>query len=206
MPGARAVKEAATTMGKRATQAMLRRQLRTAAALADEGAYPEAEALLRQLMPECDEAFGADHRESIGLRDTLGSVLYQQRRLGESVNLHGEATRSAVRVLGPDHLATLGFAHNYGAALAVSGSRNEAVAVLQDTLARRVRLLGGDHEDTLHTANTLGATLFTMGAVAEGLHLLRQAHAASLRLPEGDPLREDIADNLRVAERNAGGR
>jgi len=192
-------------VGKRATRVRLRRQMRTAGALYDVGGYAAAAALLRHLMPEYDEALGADDRESIDLRDMLGSVLFQQRKLAESATLHGEATRRAARVLGPDDPATLGFAHNYGAALAVLGSTYEALAVLQDTLERRVRLLGGAHEDTLHTANTLGSTLFTMGAVPEGLDLLRQAHAASLRLPENHPLRQDIAGNLRVAQRNSGG-
>jgi predicted Zn-dependent protease len=192
-------------MWNRSARGSLRRQLRTARALYDEGAYEEAEALLRHLIPDCDETFGADHRESISARNTLGSVLYQQHKLGASAAMHSDAMSRAARVLGPDDPATLDYAHNYGAALAVQGKRSEAVAILQDTLERRVRRLGDAHEDTLHTANTLGATLFTMGALPEGLTLLRQAHAASRRLPEGHPLRGEIADNLRVAQRNAGG-
>lgn len=193
-------------MGKGSTRRRLRRQMRTAGALFDEGAYEEAESLLRHLMPDCDEAFGGDHPESIGLRDLLGCVLYQQRKLAASATMHGEAMDRAVRVLGPDDPATLGYAQNYGAALAVQGRTSEAVAILDDTLQRLQRRLGDAHEDTLTTANTLGATLFSGGAVPEGLTLLRQAHAASRRLPEGHDLREDIERNLRIAQRNSGGR
>lgn len=186
------------------TRRKLRRQMRTVRALFDEGAYEEAESLLRHLIPDCDEVFGGDHRESIGMRNLLGSVFYQQRELASSVAMHGEAVERAVRVLGPDDPATLGYAHNYGAALAVQGGTPQAIAVLDDTLRRRVSLLGDSHEDALATASTLGATLFTAGAVPESLTLLHQAHEASRRLPEGHHLREEIAANLRIALRNSG--
>lgn len=184
----------------------LRRQIRTARALLDEGALEQAESLMRQLGSDCDDTFGTDAPESIGLLNLLGSALYQQRKLSASAAMHGEAVDRAARVLGRDHPETLGYAHNYGAALAVQGRTPDAVAVLDDTLQRRIRRLGNDHEDSLTTANTLGATLFAAGAVTDGLTVLRQAYAASRHLPGGHELRDDIARNLRIAQRNAGNR
>lgn len=176
-----------------------------ARALYDEGAHNDAEALVRRLLPDCDAAFGRNHVESIGLRNLLGSILFQQRRPRESADMHRDAMERAVRVLGRDDPSTLGYAHNYGAALAVQGHVPEAIAVLDDTLQRRTRRLGPGHEDTLTTANTLGATLFTAGVTARGVALLQQAYRASHALPDGHPLREAIARNLRIARRNSGG-
>lgn len=183
----------------------LRRQLRTARALFDTGDLAAAEVLLRRLLPDCEAELGADHEETIGLLNLLGSTLYQQRKAAASARTAREATDRAVRAWGPDDPATLDCAHNLGAALAIQGDVSAAVAVLDDTWQRRARRLGAAHESTLTTANTLGATLFAAGLRRDGLTVLRSAHAQSAGLPAGHPVRVDIADNLRIAERNAGG-
>ncbi|MFD3726632.1 tetratricopeptide repeat protein [Streptomyces sp. NPDC058671] len=183
----------------------LRRQLRTARVLFDSGDFAAAEVLLRRLLPDCEAELGANHEETIGLLDLLGSTLYQQRRAAASAQIAREATDRAARVWGPDAPATLDCAHNLGAALAIQGDVSAAVAVLDDTWQRRVRRLGAAHESTLTTANTLGATLFAAGLRRDGLTVLRRAHAESAGLPTGHPVRVDIADTLRIAERNADG-
>ncbi|GKQ37867.1 tetratricopeptide repeat protein [Streptomyces sp. A012304] len=170
-----------------------------ARSLFDEGAHEQAEKLIRQLLPDYEAAFGRYHVDSIGLRNLLGSALYEQRRLRESAAEHREAMERATRVLGADHRDTLGYAHNYGAALAVQGRAREAIAVLEDTLGRRSRTLGPGDLATLATAKALGATLYTAGATARGVAVLQKAYEASLGLPAGHPVREDIANNLRIA-------
>lgn len=189
---------------KRTTREALSPQISMANALYDEGAHEQAETLIRRLLPDCDRAFGRNHPESIALRNLLGSVLYQQRKLHESAELHSDAMNRAIRVLGRDDPTTLSYAHNYGAALAVQGRIPEAVAVLTDTHQRRTRRLGAGHEDTLATANSLGATLFMAGPVSRALALLQQAYTASRVLPAGHPLRDDIARNLDIARRSSG--
>ncbi|MET9157239.1 tetratricopeptide repeat protein [Streptomyces parvulus] len=183
----------------------LRRQLRTARVLFDSGDLTGAEVLLRRLLPDCEEELGADHEETIGLLNLLGSTLYQQRKLAASAQVARDATDRAARAWGPDHPATLDCAHNLGAALAVQGDASASVAVLDDTWQRRARSLGPAHESTLTTANTLGATLFAAGLRQDGLAVLRRAHAQSANLPPGHPVREEIEVNLRIAERNTGG-
>ncbi|MFI9831009.1 hypothetical protein ACIHIX_25410 [Streptomyces sp. NPDC051913] len=87
----------------------------------------------------------------------------------------------------------------------MQGDVSAAVAVLDDTWQRRARSLGAGAESNLTTANTLGATLFAAGLRRDGLTALRTAHAQSMSLSAGHPVRMDIANNLRIAERNAGG-
>jgi hypothetical protein len=182
----------------------LRRQLRTARVLFDTGDFAAAEVLLRRLLPDCEAKLGAIHEETISLLNLLGSTLYQQRKAAASAQIAREATDRAARVWGPDDPATLDCAHNLGGALAIQGDVSTSVAVLDDTWQRRARRLGAAHESTLTTANTLGATLFAAGLRRDGLTVLRLAHAQSTGLPAGHPVREDIAENLRIAERNAG--
>ncbi|MEU9236049.1 tetratricopeptide repeat protein [Streptomyces subrutilus] len=183
----------------------LRRQLRTAGVLFDTGDFVAAEVLLRRLLPDCEAVLGADHGETIGLLNLLGSSLYQQRKAVASAQIAREATDRAVRAWGPDDPATLDCAHNLGAALAIQGDVSGSVAVLDDTWQRRARRLGAAHEATLTTANTLGATLFAARRRRDGLTVLRRAHAQSTDLPAGHPVRVEIAENLRIAERNTGG-
>jgi hypothetical protein len=183
----------------------LRRQLRTARVLFDTGDFAAAEVLLRRLLPDCEAELGANHGETIGLLNLLGSTLYQQRKAAASAQTAREATDRAARAWGPDDPATLDCAHNLGAALAIQGDISASVTVLDDTWQRRARRLGATHESTLTTANTLGATLFAAGLRHDGLTVLRRAHAQSMGLPTGHPVRVDIANNLRIAERNAGG-
>ncbi|MFJ9111432.1 tetratricopeptide repeat protein [Streptomyces sp. NPDC102283] len=183
----------------------LRRQLRTARVLFDTGDFAAAEVLLRHLLPDCEAELGASHGETIGLLNLLGSTLYQQRKAAASVQIAREATDRATRAWGSDDPATLDCAHNLGGALAIQGDVSASVAVLDDTWQRRARLLGAGHESTLTTANTLGATLFAAGLRRDGLTVLRRAHAQSASLPAGHPVCADIANNLRIAERNAGG-
>ncbi|MFE6157362.1 tetratricopeptide repeat protein [Streptomyces sp. NPDC056486] len=183
----------------------LLRQLRTARVLFDTRDFAAAEVLLRSLLPDCEAELGANHEETIGLLNLLGSTLYQQRKAAASAQIAREATDRAARAWGPDDPATLDCAHNLGGALAIQGDVSASVAVLDDTWQRRARLLGAAHESTLTTANTLGATLFAAGLRRDGLTILRRAHAQSTGLPAGHPVREDIAGNLRIAERNAGG-
>ncbi|MFF3000928.1 tetratricopeptide repeat protein [Streptomyces sp. NPDC057950] len=185
-------------------RAGLRRQLRTARVLFDTDDFAAAEVLLRRLLPDCEAALGANHEETIGLLNLLGSTLYQQRKAVASARIAREATDRAIRAWGPDEPATLDCAQNLGAALAIQGDVSASVAVLDDTWQRRARRLGTAHESTLTTANTLGATLFAAGLHSDGLTVLRHAHAQSTGLPAGHPVRENIADNLRIAERNAG--
>ncbi|MEV1043873.1 tetratricopeptide repeat protein [Streptomyces sp. NPDC049916] len=182
----------------------LRRQLRTARALFDTGDFAAAELLLRRLLPDCEAELGRDHQETIGLLNTLGSALYQQRKVDASVRIAREATDRAELAWGPDHPRTLDCAHNLGAALAIQGEADESFSVLDRTWQRRAARLGPGHESTLTTALTLGATLFAAGLRHDGLTVLRQAHAQSQALAAGHPVRADIAENLRIAERNAG--
>ncbi|WP_329331445.1 tetratricopeptide repeat protein [Streptomyces sp. NBC_00663] len=183
----------------------LRRQLRTARVLFDTGDFAAAEVLLRRLLPDCEAELGAHHEETIGLLNLLGSTLYQQRKAAASAQIAREATDRAARAWGPDDPATLDCAHNLGGALAIQGDVSAAVTVLDDTWQRRARRLGAAHESTLTTANTLGATLFAAGLRRDGLTVLRNAFAQCMTLPAGHPVRVDIANNLRIAERNAGG-
>ncbi|MEV4477223.1 tetratricopeptide repeat protein [Nonomuraea sp. NPDC049504] len=191
---------------ERAVPKDLIRQIDQARALYDDEQYERAEALIRALLPLCDDAVGSDHREAIGLRNVLGSVLYQQRELVGSALLHREAMELGIGSLGRNDRLTLSCAHNYAAALAVMGRTDESIEILRDTLRRRTRKLGAHHEETLLTSNTLGATLFSTGAIGPGIDLLRQAHARSSRLPAAHPLRHDIKNNLEIALRNSGPR
>lgn len=172
-------------------------------ALYDNGVYEHAEARIRVLLPECDDALGQGHPEAIALRNLLGSVLFQQRRLRESAQLHQEAMDLGIRAFGRNDPRTLSYAHNLGTAM-LGGVASEGIAILEDTLRRRTRKLGKHDEDTLATANALGAALFAAGAVDRGVGLLRRAYDASARLGTENPVHQDIAKNLQIALRNSG--
>jgi tetratricopeptide (TPR) repeat protein len=170
--------------------------------LYDRGAHAQAEAQIRAFLPVLDDALGESHPEAITLRNLLGSVLFQQRKFYEAARLHREAMQLGVRVFGRNNPRTLAYAHNYGTAL-LGFAAGEGIAVLEDALRRRTRRLGRRHEDTLATANALGAALFSAGAVAQGITVLRKAHDESAGLRPGHPVREGIAENLRIALRNS---
>lgn len=75
----------------------LRRQLRTARVLFDTGDHEAAEVLLRRLLPDCEAELGANHEETIGLLNLLGSTRYQQRKASASAQIAREATDRAAR-------------------------------------------------------------------------------------------------------------
>jgi hypothetical protein len=190
---------------KRAIPEDLGRRIGEARALYDRGIHDRAEAQIRVLLPECDATLGERHPESIALRNLLGSVLFQQRRLRESAQLHEQAMHLGIRVFGRNDPRTLSYAHNFGTAL-LGGLASEGIDLLEDTLRRRTRKLGRFDEETLATANALGAALFAAGAVDRGIELLRQAYDDSARLGTGHPVHQGIAKNLQMALRNSGWR
>lgn len=169
----------------------------------DQGRHDLAEERLWPLLVECEAELGEGHPEVIALRNLLGSVLFQQRRVEESVKLHRKAMHQGSRSLGRNDPRTLSYAHNYGAAL-LFVDVGEGIRVLEDTLGRRRRKLGDHHEDTLHTANALGSALVVTGFFGPAIDRLGQAYEASARLGAGHPLRQDIEKNLRMALRKSG--
>ena len=73
----------------------------------NEGKYPDAEKLFREIYESDRKRLGDEDRIVVGEHDNLGNILLQQERYTEAEKVYRDSLATEVRIQGPDHPRTL---------------------------------------------------------------------------------------------------
>jgi len=147
----------------------------------DQGRFPEAETLQRQLR---DRANKLPDNDELALRAEmdLGQSLQREGRLAEAEPLLTHAVELARKSWGADAPITLDVLGMLGQLRMSQGKLPETEAISREILAARLRTLSPDHPHTLEAMSDLGGTLESVGKLAEAERILVDATARSRRV------------------------
>jgi tetratricopeptide (TPR) repeat protein len=142
-----------------------------AASLADtaqyEGRYRLAETAIRQALADHQAEHGADHPDTLTIRNNLATVLYSLGRLQEAEAECRAEYEARKQVLGANHPDTLTSRSNLAGVLRVLGRLEEAEAEHRAALETRMQVLGPDHTDALTSRGNLAGVLHDLGRLEE---------------------------------------
>ena len=161
--------------------------------------------LYEQVLAEYERVLGADHPDTLTVRNNLAGAYKSAGRLAEAVELFERVLADRVRVLGPDHPDTLAARNNLAGAYYFAGRFGEAIELLGRVLAERERVLGPDHPDTLTTRNNLAFAYHSAGRFDEAIELYERVLAEQERVLGPDhPDTLTVRNNLAFAYHSAG--
>ena len=161
--------------------------------------------LYEQVLAEYERVLGADHPDTLTVRNNLAGAYKSAGRLAEAVELFERVLADRVRVLGPDHPDTLAARNNLAGAYYSVGRFGEAIELLGRVLAERERVLGPDHPDTLTTRNNLAFAYHSAGRFDEAIELYERVLADQERVLGPDhPDTLTVRNNLAFAYHSAG--
>ena len=155
--------------------------------------------LYEQVLAERERVLGADHPDTLTVRNNLAGAYYSVGRFGEAIELYEQVLAEYERVLGADHPDTLTVRNNLAGAYKSAGRLAEAVELFERVLADRVRVLGPDHPDTLAARNNLAGAYKSAGRLAEAVELFERVLADRVRV-----LGPDHPDTLTTRNNLAG--
>jgi tetratricopeptide (TPR) repeat protein len=139
---------------------------------------PQAIAVGEPLVADLARVLGADHADTLAVRNSLAAAYRDAGRPAAAIPLYEQNLAACERLLGADHPTTLSSRGSLAAAYAEEGRTARAVALLERTLAGRERVLGPDHPDTLTSRNNLAAAYRDAGWAAKAIPLFEQTLAA----------------------------
>jgi hypothetical protein len=148
-PGAVARETANGLLGLRVRSVDLLVELGDSTGLAIEAAEP--------LAVDCERVLGADHADTLRLRNLLAMAYRAAGRTAEAIPLLERTLADSERVLGADHPDTLMSRSNLATAHQALGSTATAIPLLKRTLADCERALGADHPTTKMVRGNLAA-------------------------------------------------
>ena len=161
--------------------------------------------LYEQVLAEYERVLGADHPDTLTVRNNLAGAYKSAGRLAEAVELFERVLADRVRVLGPDHPDTLAARNNLAGAYYSVGRFGEAIELFERVLAERERVLGSDHPGTLTTRNSLAGAYYFAGRFGEAIELLGRVLAERERVLGPDhPDTLTTRNNLAFAYHSAG--
>ena len=138
------------------------------------GLYTRAERLLSEALDLRRHVLGAEHLDTLKLKDQLGLLLHQQGRYSEAEKLDRELLQAEHRVLGAEHRETLATQGNLFWALDAQGRFAEAEKLGRTTVDVQRRVLGNEDPDTLMSMRRLGSVLGSADHFQEAEALTRQ--------------------------------
>jgi len=157
------------------------------------------------LLPDMERVLGADHPDTLTMRNNLAADYQDAGRAAEAIPLFEQTLADRERVLGADHAHTLHTRGNLAAAYQVAGRTAEAITLHEQTLADRERVLGADDPSILRARGNLAAAYQVAGRAAEAIPLFEQTVADMERVLGADhPDTLRARRNLALAYQDAG--
>jgi tetratricopeptide (TPR) repeat protein len=142
--------------------------------LIEQGAYREAEDVLRAVVETRQQALGGEHADTLRSRTRVAYAQYRQGKYNEAIAGFRGIVALEERIFGPTHPDTLLSRNGLAIALDNGGKPAEAEAEHRRVLAIREKVLGPEHSDTLRTRNNIALTLDRQGKHAEAANEYRQ--------------------------------
>jgi hypothetical protein len=149
---------------------------------AAQGLRLQAEALQRELLVICEEAFGVDHPNTLDIRHSIANRTAERGDYAGAEAQFRDVLAARARVLGPDHPGTLNTRHEVARMMAELGDHAGAEAEYRNILAIRMWIQGPDHPSTLTTRNAIAAEMEQQGDHAGAEAQFRDVLAARARV------------------------
>jgi tetratricopeptide (TPR) repeat protein len=157
------------------------------------------------LTADCERLLGADHPDTLAIRNSLAMAYRDAGRAGEAIALFERTLVDSERLLGADDPSTLTIRNNLAMAYQDAGRTPEAIALYERTLVDIERLLGTDHPDTIPSRTNLAMTYRATGRTGEAIALYERTLADCERLLGTDhPNTLKIRNNLAMAYQATG--
>ncbi|HKP05208.1 MAG TPA: tetratricopeptide repeat protein [Chthoniobacterales bacterium] len=135
--------------------------------LMEQGAYREAEDVMRAAAETRGQALGPEQPDTLRSRARVAYAQYRQGKYNEAIASLRALLANFEKVLGPEHPDTLLVRNGLAITLDNGGKPAEAEAEHRRILAIREKVLGPEHPDTLKTRNNIALTLDRQGKHAE---------------------------------------
>lgn len=152
-----------------------------------EGAYPDAQRLLREALDLRRRTRGEDHSSVGEALDALAEALRRDRKLDEAEPLFREAVAHARRVFGDDHPTVQVRRANLANALQNQGRHREALVLLEGVLANYRSRPGPPHLNINKTLNSMLTAYMGLADYAEAERVGREALAVAEANVASDP-------------------
>ena len=131
--------------------------------LMEQGAYREAEEVMRAAAETRAQALGPEQPDTLRSRARVAYAQYRQGKYNEAIASLRALLANFEKVLGPEHPDTLLVRNGLAITLDNGGKPAEAEAEHRRILAIREKVLGPEHPDTLKTRNNIALTLDRQG-------------------------------------------
>lgn len=152
--------------------------------------YPQAEALLRELIARREKTQGLATVQQIVSRSNLGQTLALQGRAAEAETLLRSTLDDSMRVLGPDVDNTIAVRSSLAMALEALGRHDEAIALRRDNYERLRKTYGMKFGATVMALHNYAIGLLRDHRAAEADPLLQEAIVAAAEVWGADSTEE----------------
>jgi tetratricopeptide (TPR) repeat protein len=139
----------------------------------DQGQYPEAEKILRNVIEVRTHVLGSEHPDTLRSRNSLDYALWKGGKYTEAEADFLELIKREEKVLGPEHPDTLLSRHGLAITLDLQAKYADAEAQFRALIKTEERVLGAEQPPTLRSRMELAITLYEQGKYQEAEVQLR---------------------------------
>ncbi len=133
----------------------------------DQGQYPEAEKMLRNVIEVRTHVLGSEHPDTLRSRNSLAHALWKGGKYSEAETDFRELIKREEKILGLEHPDTLASRHGLAITLDLRGKYAEAEAQFRALIKTEERVLGPEHPQTLRSRMEMAITLYEQGKSPE---------------------------------------
>jgi len=167
----------------------------------DQGQYPEAEKMLRNVIEVRTHVLGSEHPDTLRSRNSLTHALWKGGKYAEAETDFRELIKQEEKVLGPEDPDTLFSLHGLAITLDLRAKYAEAEAQFSALIKTEERVLGAEHPQTLRSRMELAITLYEQGKYREAEGQFRELTKAEEKVmgaehPETLKSRSNLAVTL----------
>jgi serine/threonine protein kinase len=161
------------------------------------GHYQQAEVVLRKARRTLEGSQGADHPDSLAIKNHLATLYLHQGKYAQAEMLFKEALVGFTAKLGADHPATFKAKNNLAGLYEARGKYPQAEALYEEVLHALSAKLGAEHPDTLTTKSNLAWIYGYRGKYPQAEKLHKEALAGqTAKLGEDHPATLNTKNNL----------
>lgn len=159
---------------------------------------PRAQAILKELIADCEASHGANSMEVLETKADLGTLYKASNQIDLAVSTYRDLLRVARRQPGAQSPMVMAWISNLGHYLHDQGKLDEAEALLRESWELRKTYMGVDHCENITSIHGLARVLDERGRFAEAQsaweEAVRIADKEKQNVPLGHPYREVVLD------------
>ena len=148
--------------------------------------YRNAESLLQQSIPICQQVLGFESSQTVQSLNYLAETYYEQGKYEQAEPLFQQALAIHEQLFGSEHPSTASSVNNLAVLYRTQGKYEQAEPLFQRALAIREQVLGSEHQETAEGLNNLAYFYHHQGKYEQAEPLFQRALliAEQIRGPE----------------------